>query len=157
MNLEAKAAPADHVLTLSRVFQAPREAVFRAFTDPAQVKNWFGPRGFSADVDRYDARPGGTYRMCMISPDGNALWLHGTFLMVEPHDRLSFTWIWEQGDMAGKETLVTIGFRSVGQTTEIALRHDRLPSEASREAHGKGWISTLDCLEDVVKQPGRAS
>ncbi len=57
--------------------------------------------------------------------------------------------------MAGRETLVAIGFRSVGTATEIDLKHSRLPSEGSREAHGKGWTSTFDCLDDHLKPTGR--
>ena len=155
MSTQPQAMTGAHVFSLRRTFQAPRDAVFRAFTDPAQVKNWFGPRGFSAAVDRYEARPGGAYRVCMISPDGKSLWLHGSFITVEPNERLSFTWIWEQGDMAGQETLVTIRFHAHGEATEIDLEHSRLPTEGSRDAHGKGWTSTLDCLEDHLTQTGR--
>lgn len=155
MSAQPQAAIDGHVFNLRRTFDAPRDAVFRAFTDPTQVKNWFGPRGFTAEIDRYEAKPGGSYRVCMVAPDGTPRWLHGSFIVVEPHERLSFTWIWEQGDMAGQETLVTIGFRSLGKTTEIELTHSRLPSEGSREAHGKGWTSTFDCLDDHLKQTGR--
>lgn len=151
MSAQPKAAPDGHVLSLRRTFEAPREAVFRAFIDPAQVKAWYGPRGFTATIERFDARPGGAYRLCMTSPDGSAHWLRGSFIVIEPNERLSFTWIWEQGDMAGQETLVTIGFRSRGKATEIELTHSRLPSEGSRDAHGKGWTSSFDCLDEHLR------
>lgn len=155
MSAQPQVLTGEPVLSLRRTFQAPQDAVFRAFTDPAQVKNWFGPRGFSVTIDRYEATPGGAYRLCMTAPDGKPHWLHGSFVTVEPHERLSYTWIWEQGDMAGQETLVTIRFHARGKATEIALEHSRLPTEGSRDAHGKGWTSTFDCLEDFLKQTGR--
>lgn len=155
MSAQPQGLASEPVLRLRRTFQAPRDAVFRAFTDPDQIKAWFGPRGYAVIIDRYEARPGGAYRLCMTAPDGSAHWLHGSFVTVEPPERLSFTWIWEQGDMAERETLVTIGFRSSGAATEIDLEHSRLPSEGSREAHAKGWSSSFDCLADFLAQHGR--
>jgi uncharacterized protein YndB with AHSA1/START domain len=155
MTAKAQAALGDHMFELRRVFQASREAVFSAFTDPAQVKSWFGPRGYNATIDRYDATPGGDYRLCMVAPDGSPHWLHGRFLKVEPHERLTFTWVWEQGDMAGHETIVNIHLRAHGDATELVIEHSRLPSEGSREAHGKGWSSSFDCLDDLFNPTGR--
>ena len=149
------ASPSDHVLALKRVFQASQQTLFRAFTDPAQVEKWYGPRGFSATVDRFDARPGGGYRLCMTAPDGAAHWLRGAFVAVEPYERLAFTWIWEQGEMAEHEMLVTLSFRPVGDATEVRLEHSRLPSEAAGKAHEGGWISSFECLDELLNTPGR--
>ena len=102
-----------------------------------------------------DARPGGAYRLCMTAPDGTAHWLRGAFVAVEPHARLAFTWIWEQGDMANHETLVTISFRPVGDATEVRLEHSRLPSEAASKAHEGGWLSSFECLAELLDTSGR--
>ena len=155
MTAQAEAAPSEPVLALRRVFQASREALFHAFTDPARVGQWYGPRGYTATVDRFEARPGGRYRLCMVAPDGRDHWLHGEFVTVEPYERVAFTWVWEQGDMAGLETLVTVRFVALGDATELRLEHSRLPSEGARQAHADGWTSSFDCLDDVLNQAGR--
>ena len=77
MSAQSEPPPAGQLLVLTRVFQASQESLFRAFTDPAQVEKWYGPRGFTATIDRFDACPGGAYRLCMTAPDGSAHWLRG--------------------------------------------------------------------------------
>ena len=146
---ELQGAPATHLLSMRRTFEAPREAVFRAFIDPEKVQQWYGPRGFTIEIDRFDARVGGSYRLCMISPDAKRHWLRGAFLVVQPHERVAFTWIWEQGDMAGLETLVSIRLTAKGDATVLHLEHSRLPSESSARAHESGWGSSFDCLVDL--------
>jgi uncharacterized protein YndB with AHSA1/START domain len=151
MTAQPHVAPADHVLSLTRVFQASREAVFRAFTDREQVKNWFGPKGFSAEIDQFEPRVGGRYRLNMIEPNGTPHWLNGRFVAIEPYERLVYTWCWEQGDLKGLETLVTVRFMAVGDATELRLEHSRMPSEGARDAHGKGWSSSFEGLMDHLQ------
>lgn len=135
-------------LELSRVFQARQENVFRAWIDEDELKHWWGPKGFTAHIETFDPRPGGAYRINMCSPDGQAHWLRGEFKEVKPHDRLVMTWIWEQGDMAGHEMLVTVEFTAIDDATEVRLTHARLPSEGARAAHSQGWNSSLDCFAE---------
>ncbi len=144
------AAKGELTLEISRVFQARKEAVFRAWTDEEQLSQWWGPKGFTAYIDRFDAKPGGPYRIDMRSPDGESHWLHGEFREVDPHDRLVFTWVWEQGDLAGHEMLVTVEFFAVDEATEVRLTHAKLPGEAARTAHNQGWMSTFECLSDAI-------
>lgn len=137
-------------LEMRRVFQARRETVFRAWTDRDELANWWGPKGFTAHIDTFDPKPGGAYRIDMRSPEGESHWLHGKFRAVEPHERLVLTWIWEQGAMAGHEMLVTVEFTALDDATELRLRHERLPSEAAREAHNEGWSGSFECLTDCL-------
>lgn len=143
------AAPAELALEISRVFQARQDAVFRAWTDREQLANWWGPKGFDAHIDTFDARPGGAYRIDMRSPDGDSHWLRGEFVEIDPHDKLSMTWIWEQGDLAGHEMLVTVEFFGIDDATEVRLTHARLPGEEARTLHNEGWLSSLDCFGEL--------
>src|SRR5437667_4225050 len=63
---------------ISRVFDAPRELVWKAFTEPERMKEWWGPKGFTVIASKMDLRPGGTYHYGMKAPDGSAMW--GKFL-----------------------------------------------------------------------------
>jgi uncharacterized protein YndB with AHSA1/START domain len=142
------AATSDSVLRLSRTFRAARERVFGAFTDVKQLKQWWGPKGFSLPEAELDARPGGRYRLHMLSPEGNSYVLSGAFVELRPPERMVYTWVWEQGDNAGVEMLVTLEFRDLGGATELIVTHERLPSVAARDAHAGGWSSSLDRLEE---------
>ncbi len=151
MNTRANLASADHVLSLTRVLQASRQAVFQAFTDREQVKNWYGPKGFSAEIDQFEAKVGGRYRLNMIEPNGTPHWLNGRFIAIEPYDRLVYTWCWEQGDMKGVETLVTVTLVALGDATQLTLEHSKMPNEKARDAHGQGWASSFEGLSDHLQ------
>ena len=60
------------------------------------------------------------------------------------------SWVWEAGDLAGHEMLVSVTFTAVGQATEIKLIHSNLPSEAAVAAHTEGWVSSLECFDEAV-------
>src|SRR5687768_8662741 len=74
-----------------RVFDAPRELVFRVWTDPEHVAQWWGPHGFTNPVCIWDARPGNAIRLDMTAPDGSVNVIGGTFEQVVPPERLVFT------------------------------------------------------------------
>ena len=150
MAQQSESAAADTVLRITRRFAASPEAVFRAWTEPAALQSWWGPEGFTVPTCEVDARPGGSWRTQMHSPDGNDHWVGGTYREVSPPERLVFTWTWEQGEMEGIETVVTVELRPVGDGTELTLTHDLLPSENSRDMHRKGWTSSLGCLETAL-------
>ena len=81
----------DRVLLFTRVFDAPRSAVFKAWTDPKQLVQWFAPEGFSVAFLEMEVRPGGAWRKCMRSPDGVDYWRHGVYFEVVEPERLVFT------------------------------------------------------------------
>lgn len=142
-----------HSLRLSRTFWAPREKVFRAWTDPEALKMWYGPAGWSTPSAEVDLRVGGGYRIAMKGPDGEEIRLSGTFREVRPPERLVYTWNWEKFhfDLGGMgETLVTIEFRERGDATELILTHERFPTAEARDRHDAGWNSTLDCLGEYL-------
>ena len=142
-NVDTTTVPALH---LTRRFAAPRETVFRAWTDPSELAQWFGPKGMSVrDVD-IDLRAGGHYRLEMYEADG-VYPLSGVYREVNPPARLVFTWIWGHGEIEGVETLVTIDFAETKDGgTLLTLTHERLPSRIARGKHEQGWMSTLESL-----------
>ena len=146
----AEATGETATLRLSRVFPAPRETVFRAFTDPAMLRQWWGPHGMSCPVAEVDLTVGGAYRLEMKPEEGESVHLAGSYLEIAPPARLRFTWIWQQGDMAGLETVVTLDFAEHADGTELTLTHEGLPSEDSRGKHEGGWSSCFDCLAAAV-------
>jgi glutathione S-transferase len=143
-------------LRLSRRLKAPREAVFRAFTDPAALAKWFGPEGVQVTDVEVDLRAGGAYSMVFGETDGESHGLSGVYREISPPERLVMTWVWDHGVMAGIETLVTIELGAAGAETELTLTHEKLPSQESLDMHNQGWTSSLNCLDQLVAEGGLA-
>jgi uncharacterized protein YndB with AHSA1/START domain len=147
MARSAKAAAADpnRVLVVTRSFAAKRSRVFRAFTDRNEMKQWFGPEGFTISACAIDLRVGGAYRVVMRSPHGTEHIVRGVYQEISKPERLAFTWAWESDDgELGPETVVTVTFAENDGKTELRLSHRRFESKKARDAH-KG-ISTFVCL-----------
>jgi len=134
-------------LIITRHLRAPREAVFRAWTDPEALVQWFGPESVTARLVSLDPRPGGRYSLEMHGADGGVYPLSGEYREVSPPSRLVFTWIWGSGDFAGVETLVTVNLDDINGETRLTLTHERLANEHALELHNQGWTSTLGRLE----------
>jgi len=133
-------------LRLTRTFQAPREKVFRAWTDPEALKEWYGPAGWSAPSAEVDLRAGGGYRIAMKGPDGEEIRLSGTFREVRPPERLVYTWRWDHWEAGMQESLVTVELAGKGGSAEFTLTHERFPEKTLCDQHEMGWTWTLDCL-----------
>ena len=150
--LSTAANTAGPELVLTRVFDAPRNLVFAAWTEPEHLERGQGaPRGFTVTTHEVEIRPGGAYRICMRSPEGVDLWLQGVYREVVRPERLVFTHSWL--DTSGKpdqETLVTITCTERGQKTEITLRQTGFKSVESRDGHMLGWTSQLDGLAEYL-------
>ena len=139
-------------LVLTRLFDAPRELVFDAWTKAEHLRQWQGaPRGFTVTTQESDIRPDGGFRICMRSPEGVDHWLQGSYREIAKPERLVFTHAWL--DAAGKpsqETLVTITFVERGKKTELTLRQTGFKSVESRDGHRMGWTSALDVLAEYL-------
>ncbi len=134
---------------LRRTFAAPRQKVFRAWTDPEELTKWFAPGDdFTTKVPELDLRPGGSYRIEMHSPAGNVHCVVGTYREVSPPNRLVYTWRWLDKDMS--ETLVTVEFHDRGGQTEVVLTHELFPTPEWREQHAHGWNGCLARLERLA-------
>lgn len=131
---------------IERTFPAPREKVFRAWTDPEALKHWWGPEGYETASAEVDLRPGGKYRLGMRKlPDGDVFYLSGVYQEVRPPEKLVYTWRWEH-KAEFPDTRVTVEFFERAGATELVLTHELLPTDRDREEHNKGWNGCLDRL-----------
>ncbi|HLX42663.1 MAG TPA: SRPBCC domain-containing protein [Bryobacteraceae bacterium] len=133
-------------LLIKRVFDAPRQLVFDAWTKPEHLARWQGaPEGFTVSSHDVDLRPGGAYRLCMRSPEGVDHWLQGVYREVVDPERLVFTHVWlDDRKQPGPETVVTITLADLGGKTELTLHQTGFKAVQSRDGHYTGWTSTLD-------------
>jgi uncharacterized protein YndB with AHSA1/START domain len=140
-------------LVMTRLFDAPRELVFKAWTDPVLAKNWWGPRNYPAVHLEMDVRLGGAWRICLRSPDtGKELWQGGIFRQISPPGRLSFTFAWEEEGERGLPTFVSVTFTDEGGKTRMEFRQTPFQSAVERDGHRYGWNSTFDRLADYLGQ-----
>lgn len=144
-------ATKERELVITRLLNAPRELVFKAWTDPKLAMRWWGPRDYPATRMQMDVRPGGTWRHCLTSKeDGRELWQHGVFREIVAPERLVFTFVWEEDGERGMENLVTVTFADEGGKTRLTLRQAPFQSVEERDGHGYGWNSTFDRLEEEL-------
>jgi uncharacterized protein YndB with AHSA1/START domain len=142
-------------LTITRVFDAPRELVFKAWTDAKHLAQWWGPRGFTNPVCEIDARVGGTLRIHMRAPDGSVYPMKGEIRELVAPERLVFTNI--AIDEAGNhiiEGLTTVTFADEGGKTKMTL-HTRGTGMVERAADylkgmEMGWTQSIDRLEALL-------
>jgi uncharacterized protein YndB with AHSA1/START domain len=148
----AEPPPAEDVLEINRLFDAPRDLVFRAWADPVLAARWMGPRGFTATGVEMGRAAGDRWRLGLIQPDGGpVLWQGGILHEIVPPERLSFSFAWDEADgSAGPEMLVTVRFTERNGRTLMAFRQERLVSTASREGHRCGWNSAFDRLAETL-------
>lgn len=127
-------------LTIRRTFDAPRDRVWRAFTEPDEVEQWFGPGSMTGRVRALEPEPGGTYSVSMLG-DEHRYDVEGEFLEVVEGERLVHTW--EPGR-------VTIELRDADEGCEVVLTHEGLPDREAADGHTAGWASALDNLAEVL-------
>jgi uncharacterized protein YndB with AHSA1/START domain len=146
-------------LTLVRTFNAPRDLVFKAWTDPVHLSEWWGPAGFTTTLKKWDAHAGGAILLDMHAPYGEVYPMGGGFVQVSPPEKLVFKS--SPMDAAGKaifEILNTVSFEDVGGKTRLTL-HTRVLSknpDADQYLKGQkeGWSQSLVRLEALVTRGG---
>ena len=150
---------------ISRVFDAPRDLVWKAFTDPERMKHWWGPKGFTVISSKMDLRPGGTYHYGMKAPDGSAMWGKFVFREIAAPERMVFinsfsneaggttrhpmapTWplemlsIFTFEEQPGGKTKFTIRWAAHNATSEEQATFD-----AGHDSMRGGWGGTMDQL-----------
>ena len=152
MNPRTKTSESE--LTITRVFEAPRTMVFRAWTDPEQMARWAAPRGFSRGEARSDVRVGGTYRACIRSPEGQDHWVHGEYREIVEPSRLVMThgWLDDKGQ-PGHMTLITVTFEELGPLkTQMNFLQTGFDSTESRDGHNSGWTSSFEQLAALLAE-----
>jgi len=136
---------------VSRTFEANRQRVFRAWTDPELLIRWFADDDSDMTVRALDLRVGGRYRF-EGSKAGHRWAIEGVFREVKPPERLVYTWRLPDNPEFGEpgETTVTVDFRERGKATEVTVTHEGFTNAVARAEHNKGWIGCLDRLGSVV-------
>jgi uncharacterized protein YndB with AHSA1/START domain len=156
----AKKAPyGEASVTLTRVFDAPRALVWKAWTDPKMMAQWFGPRGFTSTVPELDVRVDGALRIVMRGPDGNDYPMKGIFREVLVPERLVFSNIAIDKDgnhlLEGK-TAVTFVERNGKTTLTLKTYAVGLVPIAPNMLAGMeaGWTQSIDKLQELVARGG---
>jgi uncharacterized protein YndB with AHSA1/START domain len=142
----------ERLLIIERIFDAPRELVFKCWTDPEHLARWIGPKGFRATILECEPHAGGHYHMQMRGPDGQEHWQRGVFREIVAPERIvrTFCWTDADGNPTLPETLLTVTFADVGRRTKIMLHQATFESVTARDAHQNGWNSALDKLNEYV-------
>jgi uncharacterized protein YndB with AHSA1/START domain len=154
------------VLEITRFFDAPRERVFAAWTQPERFVEWWGPRGFTTPFCEIDLRAGGLLRFCMRSPEGQDIWCGGVFQQVVAPSRIVFTDYFTNS--AGEkvspteyglsaewpvEALVTVLFDDYGGKTNLTLLHHAGGgTDAEFEGANEGWSQSFDKLAEYLSR-----
>ena len=132
-------------LTLKRRFNAAPEKVYAAWTQPAQIAQWFGPDAGGVQRAETDLRAGGSFTIAFNTEDGEEHQVNGVYREVVRNKKLVFTWAWRS--TPERESLVTVLIEPDGGGSLLTLTHEQFFDEAARDRHSHGWTGSLDKLE----------
>lgn len=150
-------------LVITRVFDAPRELVWKAWSDPDHLMRWWGPRSFSSPTCKMDFRVGGKYLFCMRSPEGQDFWSTGVYQEIVPMERIVYTDSFSdaEGNVIPAaqygmtdfpdETMVIITFEDEGGKTKMTLTNTELPAGEMYEMSSAGWNESFDKLAESLR------
>jgi len=141
-------------LRLERFIPSSPFELFTLWIEPEHVARWWAPDGYKAAVHDLDVRPGGRWRIVLRGSGGRELAMGGFYHIVEPPQRLAFSWTWEEEPgTRGSETEVTVSFEPVQGGTRLVLVHQNFHSKDARDRHSVGWSASFDRLTDLSKEP----
>jgi len=165
-------------LVITRLFDAPRELVWKAWTDPKHLMRWWGPKDFTSPFCKLDFRVGGKYLFCMRSSkllpspggsppitEGQEFWSTGVYREIVPMEKIVCTDSFADekgnvvpashygmpGDDWPMECTVTIEFEDLGDKTKMTLTHVGIPAGQMKEMTGAGWNESFDKLAESLK------
>jgi uncharacterized protein YndB with AHSA1/START domain len=157
-------AAAERELVIGRIFDAPRELVWKAWTEPERVRRWWGPKGFTAPVCKIDLRVGGVYHCCMRSPEGKDYWSTGVYREIVPFERIVSTdsFADEKGNVVPAtyyglstdfppEMILTVTFEEHEGKTKLTLRHLGIPPGPDHDNTQAGWSQSFDKLDEILR------
>lgn len=158
MTMPIETATPEHVLTLDRVLRAPVAGIWRCWTEPELLRQWFCPRPWQVAQARIDLRPGGEFFTLMSGPDGERVPNHGVFLEVQPERRLVTTDAFRPGWIPGDQAFMVADIRfeptPEGDTHYLA-RAMHWTAEARRQHEDmgfhQGWNAAADQLEALAR------
>jgi uncharacterized protein YndB with AHSA1/START domain len=151
-------------IVIERIFNAPRELVWHAWTQREHLMKWWGPKTFTCPDCTIDFREGGKYHYSMMAPEGTKFWITGTFETVRPMDHFSYTdsFADEHGNVVGashygmsddmpKIMQVILDFEDLGGKTKMTLVHRGLPAGEMSEQTKQGWNEMFDKLDSTLE------
>ena len=148
--------PSDREVETERVFDAPRERVYAAFTDPDLIPQWWGLKRSTTVVDRLEVRVGGAWRFVERMPDGEEHGFRGTYREVDAPERLVYTFEWE--GMPGYVCVETVAFEDLGGRTKVrtnTLFHTTEERDGMLETGmEKGLNESYASLDDLLAREG---
>ena len=165
----AKANKDESELVITRVFDAPRELVWKAWTEPKRIMRWWGPKGFTSPSCKIDFRVGGKQLLCMKSElkefqYGREFWNVGTYKEIVPLEKIVYTdsFADEKGNVVPAtyydmstdfpmEMHVTVTFEEHEGKTKMTLRHVGLPPGQMLDLTRQGWNQSFDKLAESLK------
>ena len=136
-------------LRVTRVIQADPDTVFRAWTEPEQMKRWSCPEGGTVLDVAVDLKVGGRYRIVMQPAETGLHNAVGEYREIDRPRRLVYTWDWEEEEYRVGETIVTVDFNAIGDATEVVITHELFPNAEAKDGHEQGWTSCLNRLEGL--------
>jgi uncharacterized protein YndB with AHSA1/START domain len=157
----------ENEIVVTRIFDAPRDLVWKAWTDPQQMMRWWSPKDYTTQACKIDLRVGGTYLTCMRSDKGQDVWTTGVYKEIVRPERIVCTdsFADEHGNVVPAayygmttdpplplELLVTVIFEEYGPgKTRLILRHSGLPAGEMREGTQTGWNEMFDKLSEILR------
>ena len=152
------AEPADRVLEIVRVFDAPTSLVYTVWTTPEHAKRWSAPDGLELFHCEMDVRPGGTSRCGMRGGDGTEYWATEVYEEVVENELLVFSQAWDGKDgKPGHATTIVVRFEAVDGKTRVTMRQGVFATAGARNDHNEGWLECFDKLADYVRTQRVAS
>jgi len=140
-------------LEIKRFINVPRNRVYQAWTDPAQLREWFGPENVRTRDLVAETRVGGKFRWDLTNPEGEEMTVEGEYLDLQPGRKIVFTWQWQDDETwENRNSVVTVELSDAAGGTELRLLHEQLPSEESRDNHNEGWNSLLNKLDKFLNE-----
>lgn len=144
----------ERTLVITRTFDAPRNLVFKAWTERDHLVRWFGPRDFKVVSCEMDVRTGGCFRIHSRSPQGSDHYLQGVYREIVPPERLVSTYAWSDAQWKPNrpETILTLRFEDEQGKTKLTLHQGVFESVTARDLHHGGWNESLEMFATYVAQ-----
>jgi uncharacterized protein YndB with AHSA1/START domain len=154
-------------INITRTFDAPRDLVWKAWSDPEMAKEWMGPRGFTTTEFTTSSEAGGSWHLTMVGERPGSdqlvtLGQGGTILEMRPPELLKYTFGWDNRASVGlgdgpKENVITVRFEEQGGKTVMHFHQAPFATESERDGHNGGWNSAFDCFAEFMlrAQPER--
>ena len=151
--------PDKRMVLITRIFDAPRELVFKAWTDPAHLVHWYAPKACSIQFYKFEFQQGGTFQSCIQVPGGHDCWCKGVYLEIVAPERIVFSMAVtdEKGTLVDpvdvgmdpdwpRETIVAVTFEEYEGKTKLTLHQTVLESIAKRTGAHPSWLEMFDRL-----------